>query len=109
MAHYAFIDENNIVVEVIVGKDESDISENWEDHYSQFRPGLRCKRTSYNTKGNIHKLGGVPFRKNFAGIGYTYDESKDAFIPPKNNCHDEEFLNEITYLWECYNSQHNLI
>jgi hypothetical protein len=75
MAHYAFLDKNNIVIEVIVGRDENDLSdevENWEDYYGKFR-GLACKRTSYN--GNI--------RKNYAGIGYTYDENLDAFIAPK--------------------------
>lgn len=72
MAHYAFINEHNIVLEVIAGKDETDTSNDWEQVYSEAR-GLTCKRTSYN--GNI--------RKNYAGIGYTYDEQRDAFIPPK--------------------------
>jgi hypothetical protein len=70
MAHYAFIDQNNIVTEVIVGKDETE--GDWETYYGNIR-GQRCVRTSYN--GNI--------RKNYAGIGYTYDETRDAFIPPK--------------------------
>jgi len=72
MAHYAFLDENNIVTEVIVGKDETDTTHDWEQFYGEFR-GQVCKRTSYN--GNI--------RKNYAGIGYTYDEQRDAFIPPQ--------------------------
>jgi hypothetical protein len=72
MAHYAFLDENNIVTEVIVGKDETDLTHDWEQFYGEFR-GQVCKRTSYH--GNI--------RKNYAGIGYTYDEQRDAFIPPK--------------------------
>jgi len=72
MAHYAFLDENNIVTEVIVGKDETDTSQDWEQFYGEFRNQV-CKRTSYNN--NI--------RKNYAGIGYTYDSQRDAFIPPQ--------------------------
>ena len=74
MAHYAFLDENNIVTEVIVGIDETELIEGKdpETWYAEFR-GQACKRTSYN--GNI--------RKNYAGIGFTYDEGRDAFIPPK--------------------------
>lgn len=102
MAHYAFINENNEVVNVITGVDENIIqtdidgtqvggsSEAWEEFYAS-RPwfaGLKCKRTSYN--GNI--------RKNYAGIGYTYDEARDAFIPPKP--FDSWILNEETCLWE---------
>ena len=56
------------------------------------------KQTSFNTFGGVHKLGGTPFRKNYAGIGYTYDENKDAFIPPKN--YNSWILNEDTCLWE---------
>lgn len=82
MAHYAFLDENNIVVEVIVGKDEDNSAVDWEQHYAEFR-GLQCKRTSYNTQGGTHLHGGTPFRKNYAGIGFTYDAERDAFIPPK--------------------------
>jgi len=74
MAHYAFLDENNIVTEVITGIDETELIEglDTETWYGNFR-GQTCKRTSYN--GNI--------RKNYAGIGYTYDFDLDAFIPPK--------------------------
>lgn len=82
MAHYAFLDENNVVTEVIVGKDEGEDGIDWEQHYGEFR-GQMCKRTSYNTIGGVHSGGGTPFRKNFAGIGYTYDSQRDAFIPPK--------------------------
>ena len=57
------------------------------------------KQTSYNTSGGVHKLGGTAFRKNFAGIGYTYDEDRDAFIPP--NTRKGWLLNEQTCLWEC--------
>ncbi len=71
-AHYCFLDANNIVTEVIAGKDETDTTHDWEQYYGAFR-GQVCKRTSYN--GNI--------RKNYAGIGYTYDATRDAFIPPQ--------------------------
>jgi len=82
MAHYAFLDGNNVVTEVIVGKDENEDGILWELHYGAFRNQV-CKRTSYNTRGGVHTSGGTPYRKNYAGIGYTYDESRDAFIPPK--------------------------
>jgi len=72
MAHYAFLDQNNIVTEVIVGKDETDTTHDWEQFYGEFRNQV-CKRTSYNNR----------IRKNYAGIGYTYDQQRDAFIPPK--------------------------
>lgn len=74
MAHYAFLDDNWVVTEVITGIDETELIEGRdpETWYGEFK-GQRCVRTSYN--GNI--------RKNYAGIGYTYDEARDAFIPPK--------------------------
>ena len=97
MAHYAFLDQNNIVVEVIVGKDEGELGIDWEQHYGEFR-GLTCKRTSYNTFGNVHTNGGVPYRKNYAGIGFTYDPDRDAFIPPKP--YPSWNLNTDTCLWE---------
>jgi hypothetical protein len=85
MAHYAFLDENNIVTEVIPGRDEweeVDGITNWEQAYSEVR-GQICKRTSYSTIHGQHANGGTPFRKNYAGIGYTYDVYWDAFIPPQ--------------------------
>jgi hypothetical protein len=74
MAHYAFLDKNNIVTEVITGIDETELIEGLdpETWYGNFRKQT-CKRTSYN--GNI--------RKRYAGIGFTYDENFDAFIPPQ--------------------------
>lgn len=89
MAHYAFLDENNVVTEVIAGIDETELIEGLhpETWYGNFR-GQVCKRTSYN--GNI--------RKNYAGIGCTYDEERDAFIPPKT--YPSWILNEDTCLWE---------
>lgn len=97
MAHYAFLDKNNIVTEVIVGVDENESNTDWEQHYGNFR-GQVCKRTSYNTLGGKHNSGGTPFRKNYAGIGYYYDEQKDAFIPPQP--FNSWVLNEETCLWE---------
>ena len=97
MAHYAFLDENNIVTEVIVGIDETELIEGLdpETWYGQFR-GQTCKRTSYNS--NI--------RYNYAGIGYKYDEVADAFIAPKPNCeHDELHLND-EYQWICNRLEH---
>jgi hypothetical protein len=97
VAHYAFLDENNIVTEVIVGKDEGEDGIDWEAYYGAFR-GQVCKRTSYNTCGGVHTLGGTPLRKNYAGIGYTYDSERDAFIPPKP--YVSWLLNENTCLWD---------
>ena len=82
MAHYTFLDNSNIVTEVITGKNENDGDGNWETYYGNIR-GKVCKRTSYNTLNNSHKEGGTPFRGNFAGINYTYDEANDVFISPK--------------------------
>jgi hypothetical protein len=97
MAHYAFLDENNIVTEVIVGKNEGEDGIDWEQHYGEFR-GQVCKRTSYNTQGGVHSLGGTPYRKNYAGIGYTYDAERDAFISPKP--FNSWLLNEESCVWE---------
>jgi hypothetical protein len=97
MAHYAFLDGSNIVTEVITGKNEGEEGIDWEQWYGEFR-GQVCKRTSYNTQGGVHSSGGTPFRKNYAGIGYTYDEARDAFIPPKPFA--SWLLNEETCLWE---------
>jgi hypothetical protein len=71
---------------------------NWEQQYALIR-GQTCKRTSYNTHNGVHRLNGIPFRKNYAGIGYTYDETRDAFIPPKPN-YPSWVLNEDTCRWQ---------
>lgn len=97
MAHYAFLDDNNVVVEVIVGKNEGEDGIDWEEWYGNFR-GMTCKRTSYNTVQGVHSLGGIPFRKNYAGIGFTYDPVRDAFIP--NKPLPSYILNEDTCTWE---------
>ena len=95
MAHYAFLDENYRVTEVIPGKDESNFD--WERHYGDVR-GQLCRRTSYNTSKGQHLLGGTPFRKNYAGIGDSYDPIRDAFIPPQP--YPSWTLNEDTCNWE---------
>jgi hypothetical protein len=99
MAHYTFLDSNNIVTEVITGVDEEVVqtdldgtqvggsSEAWETFYGNIRNQV-CKRTSYNNN----------YRKNYAGIGYKYDEERDAFIPPKP--FNKWVLNEETCRWE---------
>jgi hypothetical protein len=89
MAHYAFLDSDNTVTEVITGIDETELIEglDTETWYSNFR-GQVCKRTSYN--GN--------YRKNYAGKGYTYDAERDAFIAPKP--YDSWLLDEATCQWE---------
>ena len=93
MAHFAEIDENNIVVQVIVGVDEP---LDGEAIYRE-NTGKVWKKTSYNTSGGIHRLGGTPFRKNYAGIGFFYDSVRDAFVPPKP--YSSWTLNEETCLW----------
>ncbi len=103
MAHYAFINDNNIVTEVIVGINEDNTETlpegfaDWEEWYGDFR-GQTCKRTSYNTIANTHSGDGTPFRGNYAGIGYTYDYARDAFIPPKP--YASWTLDETTCLWK---------
>ena len=100
MAHYAFLDIDNVVTQVIVGRDEDEVVDgisDWEAYYSQLH-GQRCLRTSYNTQGGQHSRGGTPFRKNYAGIGYSYSDELDAFIPPKPFA--SWLLNEETCLWE---------
>lgn len=90
MAHYALLDKNNFVVQVIVGRDEDEVIDginDWEAYYGEIH-NLKCVRTSYNAK----------IRKNFAGVGYFYDLEKDAFIPPSR--FDSWVLNEETCRWE---------
>lgn len=89
MSHFAYV-ENGIVKEVIVAEQD------FIDGMSP-RPG-QWIQTSYNTQKGVHLLGGTPLRKNFAGVGYTYDAERDAFIPPKN--FDSWILNEDTCVWQ---------
>ena len=97
MAHYAFLDDTNIVTEVIVGIDETELIEGKspEDWYGDFR-GQKCVRTSYNGK----------IRYNFAGLGFTYDPIDDAFISPMPSCGHEELLLNDQKRWECANEAH---
>lgn len=92
MAHFALLDENNNVVAVFVGRDDDDEQE------LTARTGDTYKKTSYNTFAGYHKLGGTPFRKNYAGIGYVYDPERDAFIPPKP--YPSWVLNDWACIWE---------
>ena len=98
MAHYAFLDSNNIVTEVIVGQEESNLQHDWEMYYGNIR-NQTCKRTSYNTSGGVHVLGGTSFRKNYAGIGYEYHPSLDGFSPQKP--YASWTLNTTTLFWDC--------
>lgn len=103
MAHYCFINENNIVVEVITGKDEDDLETlpegfaSWEEYYQTKRDGLTCKRTSYNTNANEHLNGGTAFRGNYAGIGFIYDTENDVFYAEQP--YPSWLLNESTWTW----------
>lgn len=99
MAHYAYLDENNIVTQVIVGKNEGEDGIDWEEYYG-------AVRTSYNTRGGIHYDSETnepstdqskALRKNYAGAGYSYDPARDAFIPPQPFA--SWILNEDTCLW----------
>jgi hypothetical protein len=94
LAHFAKLDENNVVIFVTVGRDE----DNGKEAELSARTGDVYKQTSYNTHGGVHALGGTPFRKNYAGLGYTYDAGRDAFIPPKP--YASWLLNEDTCLWD---------
>lgn len=97
MAHYAFLDANNIVTEVVNGIDETEIIQGLEPEiwYGNFRQQT-CKRTSYNN--NI--------RKNYAGIGYFYDSILDAFIAPP--CHDTAILDSTSCTWLCPEESQNV-
>lgn len=97
MAHFAQIDENNVVVQVLVVSD-ADEHRGQEFLADDLGLGGTWKKTSYNTHGGVHALGGTPYRKNYAGIGYTFDAARDAFIPPKP--FNSWVLNETSCLWE---------
>lgn len=108
MAHYAFLDSNNIVVQVIVGRDEDEVVDgisDWETFYGELH-GMKCVRTSYNSNaGKRMNMSAAPpvviddnhFRFNYASIGYTYDEQRDAFIPPQP--YASWTLDETTCQW----------
>ena len=90
MAHFAKV-VDGIVTQVIVAEPE------FFDTFTDSSPG-EWIQTSYNTYGGVHKLGGTPLRKNYAGTGFTYDKTKDAFIPPQP--YPSWILNEETCLWD---------
>ena len=101
MSHFAKLDENNVVIFVTVGRQEDDGLE--EELIA--RTGDVYRQTSYNTRGGVHYTDGEPsadqskaLRKNYAGIGFTYDEERDAFIPPQP--FESWVLNEDTCLWD---------
>ena len=96
MAHFAQIDENNIVTQVlVVGNDQEHRGQDFLAN--DLGLGGTWIKTSYNTHGGVHSNGGTPLRKNYAGIGYTYDAGRDAFIPPKP--FNSWVLDEDTCLW----------
>lgn len=96
MAHWANVDSDNIVTRVLVVADDKEDGQKFlaED----LGLGGTWKKTSYNTQGGVHANGGTPYRKNFAGVGYTFDAAKDAFIPPKPFA--SWTLNATSCLWE---------
>ena len=95
MSHWAELDKNNIVVRVLVGDNNDPTGDEGYLWLMQNLGGLWIK-TSYN----------ATIRKNFAGIGFTFDEALDAFVPPQ--CHDNAILDEATCLWNCENQGHNV-
>ena len=97
MAHFAEIDENGVVLRVLV---VDNAQENDGQNFLANTLGLggTWVQTSYNTSGGVHSGGGTPLRKNYAGIGYTYDSGRDAFIPPKP--YASWTLNETSCQWE---------
>jgi len=103
MAHYAVLDSGNTVTMVFVGRDDVvDGIDDWETYYAP--EGFTVKQTSYNTRGGVHYTDGEPsadqtkaLRFNYAGIGFTYDEDRDAFIPPQP--YASWVLDEDTCLW----------
>ena len=93
MAHFAKLDSSNVVIFVTVGRNEDD----GKEAELTARTGDVYKQTSYNTHGGVHANGGTPLRKNYAGIGYTYDSTRDAFLPPQP--YPSWTMSEETCLW----------
>ena len=100
MAHFAKLNSENIVEQILVVSNEVATDEQAGVDFlnNLLKTNDTWKQTSYNTVGGVHKLGGTPFRKNYAGVGYKYDESRDAFIAPKP--YNSWTLNETSCLWE---------
>jgi hypothetical protein len=99
MAHFAQLNNKNIVERVLTVNDNDALTESEGIIFLQslYGPNEDWKQTSYNTYGGVHKLGGTPLRKNFAGVGYIYDRDRDAFYEPKP--YPSWTLNEDTCLW----------
>ena len=97
MGHYALLNINNKVTSVFVGKDQEESNINWEIYYTN-QTNQVCKRTSVNTLAGKHALGETPFRKNFAVIGFIYDQARDAFI--EKQPYSSWVLNEESCTWE---------
>ena len=100
MAHFAKLGVGNIIEQVVVVSNDVATTEKAGVEFLQnlYKDRAVWKKTSYNTIGGVHLTGGTPFRKNFAGKGFTYDEDRDAFIEPKP--FNSWTLNETTCLWE---------
>ena len=100
MAHFAKLNNDNIVIDVqsVHNNTATDEAAGITFLNNLYGTSDTWKQTSYNTKGGVHLLGGTPFRKNYAGIGDTYDQTRDAFIPPKP--YSSWTLNETTCLWD---------
>jgi len=99
MAYFAKLKDENVIEVHLVSNDVAPSEQAGIDFLKNlYNTGDVWKQTSYNTKAGIHTLGGTPFRKNFAAVGYTYDESRDAFIPPTP--YNSWILNETTCAWE---------
>jgi hypothetical protein len=98
MAHYAYLDKDGIVVDIITGVDETELIDGLhpEIWYADFR-GQPCKRTSFNTQAGQHASGGTPFRGNYAHIGFIYDATFDAFYPQQP--YPSWKLNYLTFTW----------
>lgn len=103
MANFCKINNNNEVIACVVVSDNIATTEQLGINFLRNlynEPEAVWKQTSYNTMGGVHKLGGTPFRKNHAGIGHTYDQDKDAFIPIKPTEYSSWVLNNTTCQWE---------
>ena len=100
MAHFAKLNNDNIVIDVqsVHNDTATDEAAGITFLNNLYGTSDTWKQTSYNTKGGVHLLGGTPSRKNYAGIGDTYDQTRDAFIPPKP--YSSWTLNETTCLWD---------
>lgn len=105
MSHWAEVDNTNTVLRVLVGDNNDPVGDEGYQWLVDNLGGIWIQ-TSYNTQAGVHLKGGTPLRKNYAGIGYTYDPVLDAFIAPKPECHEEVTFSEETCQWSCLNTSH---